>query len=110
MPRPRVDRRVTPRSTQVVITILLPVSAGLFVRTLSNLHSIELGINHENLLLFELDAQKAGYEEPRQASLRPGDRTTFTPPYCDIHNTKTPLLQSKNARKLLDSVPMRYAR
>jgi predicted permease len=40
------------------------VGAGLFVRTLSNLQSIQVGFNRENLLLFELNARKAGHRDP----------------------------------------------
>jgi macrolide transport system ATP-binding/permease protein len=46
---------------QISISLLMLVAAGLFVRTLSNLQSIELGFNRENVLLFQLDARKAGY-------------------------------------------------
>jgi len=46
---------------QVAISLLLLVSAGLFVRTLSNLHSIDVGFNRDNVLLFELNAPQAGY-------------------------------------------------
>jgi macrolide transport system ATP-binding/permease protein len=54
---------------QIAISLLLLVAAGLFVRTLSNLHSIPLGFNRDNLLLFELNAPQAGYPEPRVADL-----------------------------------------
>jgi macrolide transport system ATP-binding/permease protein len=50
--------------SQVAISLLLLVAAGLFVRTLSNLESISLGFNRENVLLFQLDARKAGHEDP----------------------------------------------
>ena len=40
------------------------VAASLFVRTLSNLQSIPLGFNPENLLLFELNARQAGHRDP----------------------------------------------
>jgi predicted permease len=46
---------------QVAISLLLLVTAGLFVRTLSNLHSIDVGFNRDNVLLFELNAPQAGY-------------------------------------------------
>jgi predicted permease len=48
--------------SQIAISLLLLVAAGLFVRTLSNLHAIELGFNRENLLLFRVNARQAGYE------------------------------------------------
>jgi predicted permease len=49
---------------QIAISLLMLVAAGLFVRTLSNLQSIELGFNRENLLLFQIDARKAGHKDP----------------------------------------------
>ncbi len=47
---------------QISLSLLLVVGAGLFVRTLSNLRSVELGFNAEHVLLFNLDASKAGYK------------------------------------------------
>ena len=49
---------------QVAISLLLLVTAGLFVRTLSNLHAIDVGFNRDNVLLFELNAPQAGYALP----------------------------------------------
>jgi macrolide transport system ATP-binding/permease protein len=47
---------------QIALSLLMLVAAGLFVRTLSNLQSIELGFNRENVLLFDLNARKAGHK------------------------------------------------
>ena len=52
---------------QIATSILLLVAAGLFARTLSNLHSVSLGFNRNNVLLFELNAPQAGYPETRVA-------------------------------------------
>jgi predicted permease len=49
---------------QIAVSLLLLVAAGLFVRTLSNLESISLGFNRDNVLLFQLDARKAGHRDP----------------------------------------------
>lgn len=50
-------------ASQIAITLLLVVAAGLFGRTLSNLQSVELGFfNKENVLLFGLNARQAGYK------------------------------------------------
>jgi predicted permease len=46
---------------QIATSLLFLVAAGLFVRTLSNLHSIAVGFNRDNVLLFDLDAPQAGY-------------------------------------------------
>jgi macrolide transport system ATP-binding/permease protein len=50
--------------SQIAISLLMLVAAGLFVRTLSNLQSIQLGFNRENLLLFQMDARQAGHRDP----------------------------------------------
>jgi predicted permease len=49
---------------QIAFTLLILVAAGLFVRTLSNLQSIPLGFNSEQLLTFELNARQAGHRDP----------------------------------------------
>jgi len=50
---------------QVAVSALLLVGAGLFIRTLHNLQRIDLGFNHENLLLFRLQPELAGYTDER---------------------------------------------
>jgi len=50
---------------QVAVSLLLLVGAGLFIRTLYNLQHVNLGFNHENLLLFRLQPQQAGYKDER---------------------------------------------
>ena len=49
---------------QIGISLLLLVAAGLFVRTLSNLQSVQLGFNREHVLLFKLNARQAGHRDP----------------------------------------------
>jgi len=48
--------------SQIAVSLLLVVAAGLFVHTLANLHSVQLGFNRENVLLFNLNARPAGYK------------------------------------------------
>ena len=50
--------------SQIAISLLVVAAAGLFVRSLAKLHSVNLGFNSENILLFNLDAGKAGYQKP----------------------------------------------
>jgi predicted permease len=52
--------------TQVAMSLLLLVGAGLFVRTLQNLNQIDAGFNRDNLLLFRVSTR---YEATRRASL-----------------------------------------
>ncbi len=49
--------------TQIAISLLLVAAAGLFVRTLANLHSVNLGFNRENVLLFGVNGDLAGYKD-----------------------------------------------
>jgi ABC-type antimicrobial peptide transport system permease subunit len=48
---------------QIAMSLLLLAWAALFVRTLSNLNSIAVGFNRENLLLVNLNARQAGYKD-----------------------------------------------
>jgi macrolide transport system ATP-binding/permease protein len=50
--------------TQIGLSLLMLVAAGLFVRTLSNLQAIQLGFNREDVLLFTMNARQAGHEDP----------------------------------------------
>jgi len=50
-------------TAQIAISLLILVAAGLFVRTLSNLQSLHLGFNRENVLLFQVNARQAGYQD-----------------------------------------------
>jgi macrolide transport system ATP-binding/permease protein len=49
--------------SQIAISLLLLISAGLFVRTLTNLNVIALGFNAERLMLFTVNAHQAGYKD-----------------------------------------------
>jgi predicted permease len=49
---------------QVAMSLLILVAAGLFVRTLSNLESINLGFNRNNVLLFDVNARQSGHRDP----------------------------------------------
>jgi len=48
--------------TQVAISLVLLVAAGLFVHSLSRLSQVNLGYNRENLLLFRVNATAGGYK------------------------------------------------
>jgi predicted permease len=50
--------------SQIAISLLMVVAAGLFVRTLNNLESVNIGFNRENVLLFALNARQAGHRDP----------------------------------------------
>jgi predicted permease len=47
---------------QVALSVLVLIGAGLLVRTLENLRSIDPGFNVRNLLLFEVEPGRLGYK------------------------------------------------
>jgi predicted permease len=49
--------------SQVALSLLLLVGAGLFVRTLINLQSLPSGFNAENVIRFDVDPSATGYKE-----------------------------------------------
>jgi len=58
--------------TQVALSIVVAVGAGLFVRTLKNLRDIDPGFESQNLLLFGLNPTLAGYTDTQSAQLYRG--------------------------------------
>ena len=55
--------------TQVVLSTLLLVGAGLFVRTLMNLNHAHLGFNPDNILLFDLQPPQTRYPAAKGIAL-----------------------------------------
>lgn len=54
---------------QVALSLLLATGAGLFVRTVWNLQSVELGYPRDRLLLLQVDSWSAGYRGKRATRL-----------------------------------------
>ena len=81
---------------QIAISLVMLVAAGLFVRTLSNLQSIELGFNRENVLLFQMDARKAGHKDPEIVRLlqRSAQTVQRDPGRSQRESSQTSLIQS----------------
>jgi len=51
--------------TQVALAIVVLVGAGLLVRTLGNLRSVDIGFDSHNILIFGIDPTLAGYKGPQ---------------------------------------------
>ena len=49
--------------SQVALSLVLLIGAGLFLRTLVNLTNIDTGFNKKNVLLFGIDPPAVGYKE-----------------------------------------------
>jgi predicted permease len=55
-------------ASQVALSLLLLIGAGLFVRTLRNLSNQDMGFDHRNLLLFGIAPMRAGYQGEKLGS------------------------------------------
>jgi predicted permease len=55
--------------TQVAISLILLIGAGLFLRTLQNLRSVDVGFDASNILMFRVNPQLNRYEPERVARL-----------------------------------------
>ncbi len=64
--------------SQIALSLLLVLGAAIFVRTLANLHSVNLGFNKTNLLTFRLDASQAGYQDAALRALYQDLRQRFS--------------------------------
>jgi predicted permease len=54
--------------TQVALSLFLLIGAGLFVRSLGNLRSLDAGFNHENIVQFRIDTG-SGYNDAQRSNL-----------------------------------------
>jgi predicted permease len=54
---------------QVAISLVLLIGAGLFLRTLQNLRTVDVGFNPRNLVLFRVSPTLLRYDEARYRSL-----------------------------------------
>jgi predicted permease len=67
-----ISRSVLSRSlvvTQVAMSLVLLIGAGLIIRTLHNLQNVDAGFNRRNLLLFDVDPNLLGYRGERLVNL-----------------------------------------
>jgi predicted permease len=52
-------------AAQISLSLLLLISAGLFIRSLQNLKDLDPGFRTSNLLAFKVDPKLSGYTKPR---------------------------------------------
>jgi predicted permease len=66
---------------QVTVSVVLLISAGLFIRSLRNLRTLDLGLKTENLIAFNLSPLLNGYSPVRSKQLEKQllDRISTTP-------------------------------
>ena len=54
---------------QIALSMALLVSAGLFIKSLTNVSRVDLGLNPENVVMFRVSPELNGYEGDRSAEL-----------------------------------------
>ncbi|HEV2667924.1 MAG TPA: ABC transporter permease [Blastocatellia bacterium] len=99
--------------TQVALSLLLLVGAGLFLRTLLNLQRVEPGFNTRNLLLFGVQPGLIGYKEEKLAQLyqQIAERVETVPGVQAVTFSRTTLLSQSSSsrgvflRSALDAAP-----
>jgi len=91
---------------QVALSLVLLVGAGLFARTLRNLHGVDVGFDRGNLLLFELDPNPAGsdFELAAATNRRMAERLRSLPGVESVTFSKIPLLANQGWNTRLRAV------
>jgi predicted permease len=84
---------------EVAMSLVLLIGAGLFVRTLYNLRSVDIGFNADNLLMFRLNPQANRYEPERIEQLygRTEAALAALPGVRSIALTRSPLLSGSTS-------------
>jgi predicted permease len=80
--------------TQVAVSVVLLIGAGLFVRTLQNLRAVDVGFNSSNILMFRVNPALNRYSPERVAQLYQRMQTAIEalPGVRSTALSRTPLL------------------
>lgn len=79
---------------QIAISLVLVAAAGLFVRALSKLQSLDAGFTRENVLVFQLNAKQAGHQPGELLSFYRGLQQRFStiPGVISVAQADSPLI------------------
>lgn len=79
---------------QIAISLVLVAAAGLFVRTLSKLQSLDVGFTRENVLVFKLNAKQAGHRRSELLSFYRAleQRLSTIPGVISVGEADSPLI------------------
>jgi predicted permease len=85
--------------TQVAISVMLLIGAGLFVRTLQNLRSVDVGFSSSNILMFRINPALNGYAPERISQLYQRLQTAIEglPGVRTVSFTRTALLSGSTS-------------
>ena len=81
---------------QIAMSLVLVVGAGLFLRTLANLKSVDVGFDSRNLLVFNVNPRINGYDVERSSRVfhQMLERMAAMPGVTSAALTRAPLLSS----------------
>jgi predicted permease len=85
-------------TVQIALATALLVAAGLFVRSLINISRVELGVNTDNLVAFEITPELNGYAPARSRALfiRVEEELAALPGVTSVAASLVPLLAGSN--------------
>ena len=85
--------------TQVAVSVVLLIGAGLFVRTLQNLRSVDVGFAYSNLLMFRVNPALNRYDPARVTQLYDRMKTELEglPGVRTVSFTRTALLSGSTS-------------
>jgi predicted permease len=83
---------------QIALSTVLLITSTLFLRSLVNLSTADLGLNVEQLATFSLDSHRAGYDTTRSAVLfaRVEEELAAIPGVTAVASTRVPMLAHSN--------------
>ncbi len=81
-------------TAQIALSMALLCSAGLFIRSLTNVNRVELGIRSENLVTFAVSPQQIGYDSLRTLALfeRLESELALLPGAVEVSSALVPIL------------------
>lgn len=81
-------------TAQIALSMTLLVGAGLFIRSLMNVANVDLGLNPDNVVSFELNPGQDGYgyEEAKDLFIRLEDRLAAIPGVTGVTASLVPVL------------------
>jgi predicted permease len=85
--------------TQVALSVILLIGAGLFVRTLQNLRSVDVGFSPSNILMFRINPALNRYSQERMTQLYQRVQSTLEalPGVQTVSFTRTALLSGSTS-------------
>jgi predicted permease len=85
-------------TAQIALSMALLISAGLFIKSLSNVSRVDLGLNVENVVVFTISPVRNGYDSTRSRNLfaRAEQELASLPGVTNVSAAAVPILAGNN--------------